>query len=169
VAAVREEEVELEVAIHPDRGGARDALIAAGAVVVVVSASIAMERTASLLGARHAVPGVVIGALVLAAVTSLPNAVAAVYLASRGRGAAVLSAGLNSNVFNILAGLLIPTTILGLGASSGQTTFVSASYLAMTVLALGCAYANQGLRRSAGIAIIAAYLAFVGVLLASAY
>jgi hypothetical protein len=37
------------------------------------------------------------------------------------------------------------------------------------VLALGCAYLNQGLRRSAGIMIITAYMAFVGVLLASAY
>ena len=77
----RREELELEVAIHPARGRARDALIAAGAVVVVVGASIAMESAASELGARHAVPGIVVGALVLAAVTSLPNAVAAVYLA----------------------------------------------------------------------------------------
>ncbi len=169
VVAVSEEEIELEVAIHPDRGRARDALIAAGAVAIVVSASVVMESTASELGARHAVPGIIIGALVLAAVTSLPNAVAAVYLASRGRGAAVLSTALNSNMLNILAGLLIPTTILGLGATSGQTTFVACAYLAMTVLALGCAYAHEGLRRGAGIVIMCVYLAFVGVLLASAY
>jgi len=169
VAAVSEEEMELQGAIHPDRGHARDALIAAGAVVVVVSASVAMERTASELGARHAVPGIIVGALVLAAVTSLPNAVAAVYLASRGRGAAVLSTALNSNMFNILAGLLIPTTILGLGAPSGQTTFIACAYLAMTVLALGCAYAQEGLRRGAGIAIITTYLAFAGAVLASAH
>ena len=80
---------------------------------------------------------IVVGALVLAVVTSLPNAVAAVYLAMRGRGAAVLSTALNSNALNILAGLLIPTTILGLGAPSGQTTFIAASLIvAMTVLAL---------------------------------
>jgi Ca2+/Na+ antiporter len=53
-------------------------LIAAGAVVVVVGASVAMERVATELGVRHAVPGIVVGALVLAVVTSLPNAVAAV-------------------------------------------------------------------------------------------
>lgn len=169
VAAVSEEEMELQVAIHPQRGGARDAVIAAGAVVVVVGASIAMERTASELGSRHAVPGIVVGALVLAAVTSLPNAVAAVYLAARGRGAAVLSTGLNSNLFNILAGLLIPTTIFGLGAPSGETTFVAVSYLAMTVLVLACAYVYRGLRRSTGIVIVAAYLVFAGALLVAAY
>jgi cation:H+ antiporter len=166
VAAVSEEELELDVAIHPDRGGARDALIAAGAVVVVVGASVAMERAASEFGTRHAVPEIVVGGLVLAAVTSLPNAVAAVYLAARGRGAAVLSTALNSNMLNVLAGLLIPTAILGLGAPSGPTTFLAAAYVAMTVLALSFAYANRGLRRSAGIAIVTAYLAFAAILLA---
>lgn len=163
--AVSEEELELEPAIHPRRGAARDALLAAASVAVVVGASIAMERSASELGTRHGVPAIVVGALVLAGVTSLPNAVAALYLARRERGTAVLSTSLNSNALNIFFGLLIPTSILGLGAPSGQTTFVAASYVAMTVLALGCAYVNRGLRRGAGIAIIAAYLLFAGVLL----
>jgi cation:H+ antiporter len=169
VAAISEEEMELEVAIHPDRGRARDAQIAAGAVVIVVVASVAMERAATELGGRQVVPGIVVGALVLAAVTSLPNAVAAVYLATRGRGTAVLSTALNSNMFNVLAGLLIPTTILGLGASSGQTTFAAGFYMAMTVLALACAYVNRGLRRSTGIVIIVVYIAFAGMLITSAY
>jgi cation:H+ antiporter len=167
VAAISEEELELEVAIHPSRGHARDALLALGAVSVVVVASIAMERAASELGSRHAVPGIVTGALVLAAVTSLPNAVAAVYLARRGRGAAVLSTALNSNAFNTLAGFLIPTTILGLDKPSGQTIFVTASYVAMTVLALAFAYRGRGLRRPAGLVILGVYGAFVAVLLAS--
>ena len=169
LAAITEEELELEDAIHPRRGHARDALLTLCAVAVVVGASIAMERTASELGTRHGVPAIVVGALVLAGVTSLPNAVAAVYLAVRGRGAAVLSTALNSNALNVFAGLLIPTTILGLGAPSGQTTFVAASYVAMTVLALLSAYLNRGLHRGAGLVILAAYGLFAGVLLASAY
>ena len=168
VAAISEEELELEAALHPRRGRARDALIAAGAVGIVVAASVAMERSATELGTRHAVPAIIIGGLVLAAVTSLPNAVAALYLASRGRGAAVLSTALNSNMLNVLAGLLIPTTLLRLGAPSGETTFVVASYMAMTVLALLCAYVNRGLHRGAGVLIVTAYLAFAGVLLATA-
>jgi cation:H+ antiporter len=169
VAAVTEEELELEVAIHPGRGHARDALLTGGATVVVVVASIAMEQTASKLGSRHGVPPIVVGGLVLAAVTSLPNAVAAVYLAARGRAAAALSTSFNSNALNILAGLLIPTTILGLAAPSPETEFVAACYLAMTVLVILTSYLNRGLRRSAGVLIIAAYLAFVGVLVAWAY
>ncbi len=168
VAAITEEELELEVAIHPRRGGARDAMAAAVALAVVVGASVAMERAASRLGTRHEVPGILIGGLLLAAVTSLPNAVAAVYLASRGRGAAVLSTALNSNAFNVLLGLLLPTSLIGLGAPSSQTTFVAAWYVGMTVLALVCVYVNRGLRRSAGMLILAAYLLFAGVLLATA-
>jgi cation:H+ antiporter len=165
--AVREEELELEVAIHPSRGGARDGVFAAVAVLVVVGASIAMERTASELGAHHAVPGIVVGGLLLAAVTSLPNAVAAVYLASRGRGAAVLSTALNSNALNIVAGLLLPGAIVGLGAASGQTTFVAACYLGLTAVALAFAYLDRGLRRVPGALIIAAYVAFAVMLLAN--
>jgi Ca2+/Na+ antiporter len=166
--AVREEELELEVAIHPDRGGARDGALAAFAVLVVVGASIAMERTGAELGARHAIPEIVIGGLILAAVTSLPNAVAAVYLASRGRGAATLSTALNSNALNVVAGLLIPGTIVGLGAPSGPTTFVAVSYLGLTAAALAIAYLDRGLRRLPGALIVAAYVAFALVLVNSA-
>jgi cation:H+ antiporter len=167
VAAIGEEELELQAAIHPRRGRVSDASIAVGAVAIVVAASVAMERAATELGTRHAIPQIVVGGLVLAAVTSLPNAVAAVYLASRGRGAAVLSTALSSNMINVLAGLLIPTTLLGLGAPSGETTFVVLSYLAMTVLALVLAYVNRGLTRRAGVSILAVYLVFAGVLLAT--
>ena len=167
--AIVEEELELEPAIHPSRGHARDAVLAAIAVLVVVGASIAMEQTASKLGARHAIPEIVVGGLILAGVTSLPNAVAAVYLARRGRGAATLSTAMNSNALNVAAGLLLPATVVGLGASSGQATLVAAWYLGLTAFALASAYIARGLRRGHGVLIICAYLAFGGVLLATAY
>src|SRR5205085_9365566 len=81
VVAISEEEAELREVIHPRRAHWADVLAAAAALLVVVAASLAMERTASLLGTRFAVPQIVTGGVVLAAVTSLPNAVSAVYLA----------------------------------------------------------------------------------------
>ncbi len=75
-SAVHEEELELIVAIRPKRGRPQDAILAALALVVVVAAAVGMERGASTLGQHYAVAGVVVGGLVLAAVTSLPNAVA---------------------------------------------------------------------------------------------
>jgi cation:H+ antiporter len=165
-SAVDEEELELVVAIRPKRGGPRDAFAAVGALVVVVAAAVSMERGASALGHRYAVAGVVVGGLVLAAVTSLPNAVAAVYLAAKGRGAAAFSTTLNSNSLNVVAGLLLPATFIGLATPSGQTIFITGAYLGLTALTLGLSYAGRGLRRWAGWVIIAGYGVFVAGLLA---
>ena len=87
-AAVHEEETELEEAVRPRRGTWRDGAVAAVMLLAVVAASAVMERAATTLGAQFGVADIVTGAVVLAVVTSLPNAVAAVYLAARGRGAA---------------------------------------------------------------------------------
>jgi cation:H+ antiporter len=160
-----EEEQELEPAIHPARANRRDVILAVLATTVVVGASIAMELTASTLGARHHVAEIVTGALILAGVTSLPNAVSALYLAVRGRGAATLSIALNSNALNVTVGLLLPGVLVGLGPPSGQGTLVAGWYLALTVVTLACAYTARGLRRAHGALIIAGYLAFVAAVL----
>ena len=61
------------------RGTAGDVSLAGAALVVVVAGySVAMERGAASLGVHFAVPEIIVGGLVLAAVTSLPNAVSAV-------------------------------------------------------------------------------------------
>jgi cation:H+ antiporter len=166
--AIAEEEAELEVAIHPRPANARDVIEAAVAVFVVVGASIAMEQTMAKLGARHGVPAIIVGGLILAAVTSLPNAVAAVYLARRGRGAATLSTALNSNALNVTIGLAAPAVAAGLGPPSGETTLVAAWYLGLTALALAAAFTRRGLNRGAGLVIVGCYLAFVAVVVATA-
>jgi cation:H+ antiporter len=149
VAAVHEEEAELAEAIRPRPGTWRDAVAAMAALVVVVGASTVMEVAATAVGGRYGVADIVTGVLVLAVVTSLPNAVSAVYLALRGRGAAVLSTALNSNAINVVAGLLIPAALAGLGPRSGpgfgQGTLVAARYAGLTVLALALAYRGRGL------------------------
>src|SRR5215472_16720256 len=166
-SAVTEEEIELEDAIRPRPGRWPDVAVAVGALAVVVAASVVMERSAVELGQRNGVPEILVGGLVLAAVTSLPNAVAAVYLAGRGRGAAALSTALSSNTLNVLAGLLVPGVVLGLGAASGQTQLVTAWYAALTLAVLALAWRHKGLTRASGAAIVAAYAGFVGCVLAS--
>ena len=126
-----------------------------------------MERGASSLGAHFAVPDIVVGALILAAVTSLPNAVSAIYLARRGRGAATLSTALNSNSLNVTIGLLIPATLIGLAKQSGSGLLVAGWYAALTALTLALAYAGRGLGRGSGAVVIAAYAVFVALLLAT--
>jgi Ca2+/Na+ antiporter len=166
-AAIVEEESELEEAIKPQRGSGTDAIVAAGALVIVILASVAMERGASSLGTHFGISEIVVGGIVLAAVTSLPNAVSAIYLARRGRGAATLSVALNSNSLNVIAGLLIPAVVIGLAKPSGTSLLVAGWYVGLTTVTLLLAYAGHGLRRSSGGLIIAAYALFVGLLLAT--
>jgi cation:H+ antiporter len=168
-SAVSEEESELEAAIRPGRGRWPDAVAATAALMVVIVASVAMERAASALGQSHAVPQIVTGGLVLAAVTSLPNAVAAVYLAARGYGAATLSTALNSNTLNVVAGLLLPGALIGLGRPSGQTWLVTAWYIAVSLAVLTIAWRRRGLGRGAGLLVIAAYFVFAVSVAASGY
>jgi cation:H+ antiporter len=168
-SAVTEEEIELEDAIRPQPGRWPDVAVAAGALVVVVAASVLMERAASDLGLRYGVPQIVVGGLVLAAVTSLPNAVAAVYLAGRGRGAATLSTALNSNTINVVVGLLLPGAILGLDRPSAQAVLVTAWYLGLTLVVLAVVYRLRGLTRPAGGLVIAAYAVFTVSVVVSAH
>jgi hypothetical protein len=77
-SAVVEEEIELEGAIQPRRGTSTDTWVALGALVTVVGASVAMEQGAVSIvrsGAHYRGAHIVVGAVVLVAVTSLPNAV----------------------------------------------------------------------------------------------
>ena len=168
-SAVSEEELELQDAIRPSRGRWPDVITAVVALCVVILASVAMERAASSLGERLGVPEIITGGLVLAAVTSLPNAVAAVYLAGRGRGAATLSTALNSNTLNVVAGLLLPGALLGLGRPSGQALLVTAWYAGLSLAVLLLAWRHRGLSRREGAVIIAAYAAFTVSLVLSGY
>jgi cation:H+ antiporter len=160
-AAIQDEEAELADAIHPEPGDWHDTLLAGVALVIVVLASIVMEHAASSMGSSLGWSSIAIGAVVLAGVTSLPNAVAAVYFAAKGRGSVVLSEALNSNNLNALVGFMVPAAFIGLGHPSGTSLVVAGFYAGLTVAALAIAYVNKGLTRLTGSMIIAAYVAFV--------
>ena len=118
--AVKDEELALSSAIPPT-GAARGKTVGLPwwPLTTVVGASVAMEWGATALGARLGLSSIILGAVVLAAATSFPNAVAAVYLASRGRGPAALAEATNSNTLNVVVGLLVPAVILGAGKALG--------------------------------------------------
>jgi cation:H+ antiporter len=165
--AVAEEELELAGTIHTEKGGAPDAVTAILSLAVVLAASVAMERSAATLGARYAVPGIITGGIVLAAVTSLPNAVAAVFLARRGRASATLSEAFNSNTINVLAGLLIPAVIIATPGLGGGLR-IAIWYGILTAVTVALALAGRGINRRSGALIIFAYLVFAVTLIADA-
>jgi cation:H+ antiporter len=159
--AIGEEELEPSEAIRPAPRGRADGLVALMSVVAVVVASTAMERSAETIGTHFHWSNLIVGGIVLAAVTSLPNAVGAIYLATRRRSAAVLSEAMNSNMLNVVVGLFLPGIFLGLGAATGDDLLVAVWYACLTVACLLAAYARRGLSRLSGLAIVAAYLVFV--------
>jgi cation:H+ antiporter len=161
VSAIAEEEVELQEAIRPPRGRPSDVVTACGALVVVVVASVAMEHGASSLGRHFHIADAVVGGVILAGVTSLPNAVAAVHLAAKGRGAAALSTALMSNNLNVVAGLLIPGAIVGLSRPTFAGNLTALTYLVLTGVVLALAFAQRGLSRRSGWLIMSSYAIFV--------
>src|SRR5690349_751889 len=94
---------------HHERPARRgDLLVVAPAVALVIGASVGMVHAAVEIGHHFSISGAVMGTLVLAGLTSIPNAVAAVRLALHHRSSAVVSEAFNSNSMNIVAGLLLP-------------------------------------------------------------
>jgi cation:H+ antiporter len=126
-----------------------------------------MEEQATTIGARMGWSQIIVGGLILAAVTSLPNLVAAIYLSSRGRGGAALSEAFNSNVFNVIVGLLLPGAILGIASEAGSGQLVALAYAALTCVALALAFRGHGLTRLTGSIIIAGYCVFVVAMVAA--
>ena len=165
LAAVHEEETELAGAIRPGPGTWRDAAAAAAALVAVVGASTVMEIAATAAGRRYGVADIITGGLVLAVVTSLPNAVLGGVPGPAGPRRRGAEHRPEQQRDQRGGGLLIPASLAGLGPGSGQDTLVAAWYAGLTVLALALAYRGRGLGRAAGAAIIAGYLAFVTALI----
>jgi len=127
-------------------------------LVIIVAGSFALVQSAASLGARWGVASVLVGVVVLAAATSLPNAYAAVRLALDGRGAAVVSATFNSNTLNLVAGIAVPILLFPSLRGSVPAGYIlwllAMSFLALAVLA-------RGLRRRGAVLLVGAYAAFV--------
>lgn len=145
----------------PPRGRLLDFLSVIPTLSSIVAGSFVMVRSAISIGDRWHVPGAVLGTLVLATLTGIPNFVAAIHLARRGRGTAVMSEALNSNSFNVIFGLGLPAAVTGLTAPS-TTGLITIIWLpAVTLLALFLAGRPGGLRRKGGAALVLSYLAFM--------
>ena len=79
-----------------------DTLGCAGAAAIVL-ASVGMVYSAIELASHWGLRSNVVGMVVVAGLTGIPNVIAAVRLALHQRGAAVVSEALNSNTLNLFA------------------------------------------------------------------
>ena len=137
------------------------------ALALIVAGAIGMVTAALDLADRWSLPDVIVGIVVLAILTSLPNAFTAVRLALQGRGSALVSETLNSNTINLVGGLAIPALFVSVSSTSGMTLFDLAWLVAMTVAVVLLLGQRKGIGRSGGTAILVLYAVFVVVQIAS--
>jgi len=146
---------------EPRRPSYADILDVLPNLVCIVLGSIGLVRSAIVLGGMWKISTPVLGAIILASLTGIPNAVTAIQLARRGRGAAVLSESLNSNTLNLMVGISLPALFFSSAALSPRS-MLSLWWLAgMTVLALGLSFLRKGLGRKSGALLVVVYAAFV--------
>lgn len=108
-------------------------------------------------------PTALVGVLILAILTSLPNAYTAVRLGASHRGAALVSESLNSNTINLLGGVMVPALLIGLEPASGLVRFDLAWLIVMTLVALLLLTPRCGSGRGGGGLLILLYVVFVAV------
>lgn len=165
-AAVTTTERDIRPATQAPRARKDDVLSVVPALACIGLTSVALVHTATNLGGRFGVSDTIIGVLVLAPLSGLPNLVAALRLAVRHRGSAVISESLNSNTLNIVVGLVVPAIVVGIGQPSALTRIGAAWVVALTAVVLLLTARRGGLVRLEGAAVILGYAAYVGVVLA---
>jgi cation:H+ antiporter len=137
------------------------------ALGVIVAGSVVAVRSASDLAHAWSVPQALVGVLVLAILTSLPNAWTGVRFGLQGRGSALTSETLNSNSINLVAGLALPAALGSLTTFSDLDVFDLAWLIAMTTAALVLFGRRGGAGRPAGALLIVLYAAFLIVQVAA--
>lgn len=148
--------------VHPVHVPSRTLWLIPPSLAVIVLGSVSMVHAGIRLGHAAGIPDVLIGTLVLAVVTSIPNAYTGVRLGLARRGSALVSETLNSNTINLVGGLAIPAlfvTVSGGGLARADGVWL----VAATVLTLVLLAPRGGARRLGGALLVASWVAFAVV------
>lgn len=154
---------ELGARRHPEGVDIRAVLLIPPALAVIVLGSIGMVHTGLRLGRAVGMPNVLVGVLVLAVVTSLPNAYTGIRLGLARRGAALVSETMNSNTINLVGGLAIPALFVTVAGGSGLERADAVWLIAATALALAVLAPRRGMGRAGGMLLVASWIAFAAV------
>lgn len=134
-----------------------------GALAVIVAASAALVHSTTNLTSGW-LPKSLLGSLVLASLTGIPNFYTAVRLGMKHRGSAVVTETMNSNSINVLVGLAVPSIVFGATTAHTTPAVLEALWLfAMTAGAAVLMAVSRGLKREHGMTVLAAYAAFVAL------
>jgi cation:H+ antiporter len=130
-------------------------------VALIIAGSAGMVQLALTLGGDWHIPNSVLGVLILAPLTSLPNAITAIRLGLAGRGAALVGETFNSNSINLGVGVIAPSLFVTFAALSSVDKQQLAFLLVMTVGAVGLLARRDGMRRPEAAVLVILYFAFV--------
>ncbi|MGH2999750.1 MAG: sodium:calcium antiporter [Gaiellaceae bacterium] len=151
---------ELEERHRPQHVGGRGFLLIPPAVAVIVLGSVGMVHAGLKLGHAAGLPDVLIGTLVLAVVTSIPNAFTGVRLGLGRRGSALVSETFNSNTINLVGGLAIPALFVAVAGRGNLEKGDGIWLLAATAATVALLAPRGGLRRWGGAALVLSWIAF---------
>jgi cation:H+ antiporter len=163
VAEARERDRTIAAIPDPEQAMWKVIALIVIAVALIILGSDGMVRTALSMAGHWHVSHVIVGVLILAILTSLPNAFTAIRLGTSDRGTALVSETLNSNTINLAGGVMLPAAIVGLGATTGLVKLDLAWITGMTLVTLLVLARPRGARRIDGVLLIALYLVFVAV------
>jgi cation:H+ antiporter len=138
-------------------------LLVPPSLLAIVLASVWLVKAALALAQVWHLPHALVGGVILASLTSLPNAYTAAHLARRERGAAVVSATVNSNTINLVVGLALPSLVIGMGSAARDVGVELGWLLGMTVIGLLLLLPAKGMSRVGGALLLVLYLLFVVV------
>lgn len=161
----------LTVARHPHAVWPSRMLVAPVVLALIASAGIVLTSTllvraaVALIHQLHVTESVV-AILVLPVATSLPNTWAALTLARRGLGDAVVATTFLSNGINVVFGIVLPSLIVRFNPTL-LVRLVDGPYLvAMTLAVIGLLYAGDSFSSRDACVTVALYLGFLVLRLA---
>jgi cation:H+ antiporter len=129
-------------------------------IALIIGGSFGMVQAALSLGADWHIANAVLGVLILAPLTSLPNAATAIRLGLAGRGAALVGETFNSNSINLGVGVIGPSVFVTFTALTSVGKQQLGWLLAMTVATLVLLAGRRGMGRSGAAVLILLYFAF---------
>jgi cation:H+ antiporter len=129
-------------------------------LAMIIGGSAGMVQAALSLGGDWHIATTVLGVLILAPLTSLPNAATAIRLGLAGRGAALVGETFNSNSINLGVGVIGPSLFVTFAALTSVDKLQLAWLLAMTVSTLVLLVRPGGMRRAGAAVLVALYFAF---------
>jgi cation:H+ antiporter len=135
-------------------------------VALIVASSAGMVEAALTLGDRWGISRALLAVLILAPLTSLPNAFTGVRLGLARRGAALVGETFSSNTINLAAGVIVPGLFTTLLATDTTAKLQLVWLIAMTTVALAALARPRGFGRAAAASMLTMYAGFVALQLA---